>query len=51
MSPQGYFLYVDGQHINKEGMIDKDQPSKPTWNSIPASFLTMVETIGSKMRF
>ena len=28
VSSKGYFLYVDGQHINKAGMIDKDQPSK-----------------------
>ena len=28
VSSTGYFLYVDGQHINQAGMIDKDQPSK-----------------------
>ena len=28
VSSRGYFLYVDGQHIGKAGMISKDQPSR-----------------------
>ena len=28
VSDTGYFLYVDGQHVNESGMIDSENPSQ-----------------------
>ena len=41
VSDTGYFLYVDGQHVNESGMIDSDNPSQ-AWMRFKTAIIPFV---------